>query len=220
MIATAMDDFSKTYGMKFDGVERFWETAVVLPELALRLAHEWGILDYLPMDCINWVLMQVDSMRETVQENQLDMFDLLAEYINEHLSETIVVYHEAGKAPQPAYERMPRTSIRIRVDAQRRRGSDNLIGGIMLFERSHFRRWFAEQGGNPREFLNQLAADGADATPRTKKASLAKHTPLSVPQCYVVGIDLSHPRMSSILEGIQTQQDDAVFEAILQRGLT
>ena len=216
MIASALDEFEARYGVKFDGVERYWEIAIVLTELCLRLAHEWGIIDFDPVECVNWVILQLDSMREAVQDNAMDHFDLLAEYINEHLRETLVVTHEAGKTPQPVYELMPKGSIRVRVDGQRVHGSTDLVGGVMLLERSNFRKWFAEKGGNPREFVEQLVTDGADATPRSKKASLAKNTTLSMPQCYVIGINLNHPRMNSILEGLHHAQEDAVFSKLMQ----
>jgi hypothetical protein len=56
--------------------------------------------------------------------------------------------------------------------------------------------------------MNQIITDGADATPATKKASLGKFTPLSPPQCYVIGINLKHPRLQSILEGLEQEADN------------
>jgi len=139
------------------------------------------------------------------------VFDLLAEYVNEHLSDTLLVWHDPGKDPLPNYDRLPRGPIRIRIDGHRNTGSTKLVGGTMLLERTHFRQWFAKRGGNPRDFTAQIAHDGADATPITKKASLGKHTPISPPQCYVVGINLKHPRLQSILEGIEQQQDNLLM---------
>ena len=211
MLANAFDEFEKKYGKSFTGVERFWEVAIVMTELALRLAHEWGIIDYAPESCIKWVLNQIDAMRETVEDNHRDVFDLLAEYVNEHLSDTLMVYHDPGKDPQPVYERIPRGPIRIRIDGHRNTGSDKLVGGTMMLERTHFRQWFAKRGGNPRDFAVQIARDGADATPASKKASLGKHTPISPPQCYVMGINLKHPRLQSILEGIEQQQENLMM---------
>jgi len=211
ILANAFEEFQKKYNKAFTGVERFWEVAIVMTELAMRLAHEWGIIDYPQEPSIKWVLSQIDDMRETVEDNRRDVFDLLAEYVNEHLSDTLLVWHDPGKDPLPNYDRLPRGPIRIRIDGHRNTGSTKLVGGTMLLERTHFRQWFAKRGGNPRDFTAQIAHDGADATPITKKASLGKHTPISPPQCYVVGINLKHPRLQSILEGIEQQQDNLLM---------
>lgn len=215
MLANAFDEFPKAYHKKFTGVERFWEVALVMVDLALRLAHEWGITSFQQQDAVQWAVDQIDEMRETVQDNYHDVFDLLAEYVNEHLSDTLLVYHDPNKEPQPNYERLPRGPIRIRIDGQRNTGSTKLVGGTMLLERGHFRQWFAKRGGNPRDFVAQIASDGADATPSTKKASLGKHTPLSPPQCYVIGINLKHPRLRSILEGVEQSQDNLMMKDVI-----
>jgi hypothetical protein len=215
MLANAFDEFSKTYGKTFTGVERFWEVALVMVEFALRLAHEWKIVDYPQEPAINWALDQLDDMRETVTDNFFDMFDLLAEYVNEHLSDTLLVYHDPGKEPQPNYERLPRGPIRIRIDGLRSTGSTKLVGGTMLLERGHFRKWFAKRGGNPRDFVAQIGRDGADATPMSKKASLGKNTPLSPPQCYVVGVNLKHPRLRSILEGVEQNHENVLMQDVI-----
>lgn len=215
MLANAFDEFEKKYGKSFTGVERFWEVVIVMTELALRLAHEWGIIDYSEQDAINWVLSQLDDMRETIEDNHRDVFDLLAQYVNEHLSDTLLVYHDPNKDPLPEYHRIPKGPIRIRIDGHRNTGSTKLVGGTMMLERTHFRRWFAQNGGNPRDFIAQIARDGADATPTSKKASLGKHTPISPPQCYVVGISLKHPRLQSILEGIEQQQENLLMADVV-----
>ncbi len=208
MIAQAMDDFVKEYGKRFTGVERYWEVSIVLVDLALRLAHEWGLIDYQRGACIRWALSQLDDMREIVEENHMDVFDLLARYVNEHIRNTLLVYHDPGKDPHVNRELLPSGPIRVRIDGYRRAGSDKLVSGTMLLERTHFRQWFAKHGGNPRELITQLIIDKADRTPTSKKASLGKNAPISPPQCYVIGVDLNHPRLVSILEGVERKQEN------------
>lgn len=215
MLANAFDEFHETYNIRFTGVERFWEAAVVMVDLALRLAHEWGITAFTQTAAVKWATAQIDEMRETVLDNFRDAFDLLADYVNEHLSDTLLVYHDPGKEPQPNYERLPRGPIRIRIDGHRNVGSTKLVGGTMLLERGHFRQWFAKHGGNPRDFVAQIARDGADATPTSKKASLGKNTPLSPPQCYVIGINLKHPRLRSLLEGVEQSQENLMMQDVI-----
>ena len=209
MIAEAQERFQKRYGKAFTGVERYWEQAFVLTDLALRLAYKWGIIPFKPEACINWALAQVDDMRDTIADNQRDLFDLVAEYINEHASEMVRVFHSPNSKPLPEYERLPRGTIRVRIDAHRAAGANTITSGTLLLDRTHFRRWFAGRGENPRELMATLRAQGADATPKTQKASLGKHTPISLPQSYVIGIDLTHPRMSGILDEVEEARKDA-----------
>jgi hypothetical protein len=215
IVASAFDEFPDRYGKRFSGVERYWEVGTVMPELGLRLAHDWDIVAFSGEPSAKWAVGQLDAMRETMAENRLDAFDLLAQYVNEHLSDMLMVWHDPGKDPLPNYDRLPRGPIRIRIDGLRNTGSTKLVGGTMLIDRGHFRKWFVKHGGNPREFIGEIVRDGADATPATKKASLGKHTPMSPPQCYVIGVNLKHPRLRSILEGIEQKQENVLMQDVI-----
>ena len=202
MVANSFAQFPLTYGHKFSGVERFWEVSCVLPELCLRLAHEWDIIDFTQTDCTYWAANQLDDMRATIADNRVDMFDLIAEYMNEHLSETVQVFHSPSASPLVDYSRLPRNSVRVRIDGYRTKGSADITKATMMLDRSHFRRWYASKGQNPRELAAELVAQGADATPPSQKASLGKNTSISMPQMYVIGIDLTHPRMAGVLDDV------------------
>jgi len=86
----------------------------------------------------------------------------------------------------------------------------------MMLDRGHFRQWFAKRGGNARELVAQITEAGANVTPKIQKASLGKNSPLSPPQCYVIGIDLRHPRLRSILDGIEQYQEDKSVDNVVK----
>ena len=69
--------FSKKYRCSFGGQERYWEQAIVLADLSMSLAKEWGLIDYDYKQSTEWVLAQIGAIRRTVQENQVDAFDLM-----------------------------------------------------------------------------------------------------------------------------------------------
>ena len=171
-------------------------------DLVLRLAHEWSIVAYSPEDAIKWAIGQLTAMRQAITDNQHDMFDLVAEYMNEHLAETVQVFHSPNSSPLVDYQRLPRNSVRVRIDAYRNTGSTDITKAIMFLDRTHFRKWYADKGQNPREFVSALQAEGADATPSSQKGTLGKNTPLAIPQTYVIGIDLTHPRMAGVLDDV------------------
>jgi len=210
-MAQAADEFKQEYGNRFSGVERYWEQAVVLPYTAIKLARKWGLVAFDEAKCIGWVLSQIEDMRQTVVDNQLDMFDMVSEYMNEHGKETLRIFYTPG---QPAYfdaMSLPRGAIRVRINGFRKSNSTDLFGGVVLLDRTHFRQWFAQRGGNHREFIATLTKDGANATPKSQKASMGKDTPLSMPQSYVIGINLNHPRMKGVLGATEQALDDMIL---------
>lgn len=213
MVAEAFDTFPRRYDQQFSGVERYWEGITVLVEMCLRLAYEWDIIAFSSKAATQWAIGQLEENRSGVADNAMDMFDLIAEYMNEHLGETVQVFHNAGATPLvPDLQRLPRQSVRVRVDAYRPKGSASFNKAVMLLDRTHFRKWYASKGQNPRELLQALKEQGADATPASQKASLGKHTPLTIPQTYVIGVDLTHPRMADVLDDVDTAGRQAEAE--------
>lgn len=208
-IAHAFDEFPKQYGFKFTGVERYWEVAIVLVELSLRMAYEWDIIAFDSADSTVWAGSQLEDMREAITDNHRDMFDLIAEYMNEHLAETVQVFHNPNASPLWNDARLPRNSVRVRIDAYRTTMSKDITKATVLLDRTHFRKWYAAKGQNPRELVNALRLAGADATPPSQKASLAKDVPISIPQTYVIGIDLTHARMAGVLDDLTEAHKEA-----------
>lgn len=209
MIAEATAKFPQQFHTRFSGVERYWEATFVLTSLGLRLAHDWGIIRFSPTDCIRWGLNQLPEMRSAVDDNRLDAFDMLAEYLNEHAHETVELYRAPGQEPKMSLARpAPHGAIRVRIEGFRDVNSPHITNGVLYLDRTHFRRWFAEKGGNPRAFFMQVQRDNADATPLSKKASLGKNTGVRLPQVYVLGIRLTHERLAGILDTVSRNYED------------
>jgi hypothetical protein len=207
MVTAAYTSFAQDYRIHFSGVERFWQAGCVVPELALRLASEWDIIDFGPTDCMNWVTDQLVENRTTITENHRDLFDLLTEYMNAHLADTIRLTHNSGPYPLVAMGSPSMRSIKIRIDTYRLAPGKPIQRAVMLLDRGPFRKWLAAKGANPREFTQQLKQLGADATPQSGKSSLGKQTVIALPQSYVIGIDLTHPRMVGVLDDLERRDE-------------
>jgi len=201
LIERAEPAFRKRYKIKFTGNERYWEQALVLTDLALRLARDYGILDIDPAPCIQWAVAQVADMRTEVKNQTMDDFDLLAEYLNEHLSSTIRVFYIGKRAPVIDFGDLPRGSVHVRIEVRRDTADDD-PHGIMYIDRTHFRRWMATNGGSYSALRKALQAARADFTPAHGKLTLGRHTPLSLPQQYVLGVGLHHPRLAGVLADV------------------
>lgn len=210
-IAEASDTFKKRYKAKFSGEERFWEQAIVLADLGLRLADEWGLIQFDYQKATEWVLGQIGAIRKTVQENQVDSFDLIAEYMADSADAQVTVMHTAGQKPQPDYSRMPRGDIRVRLDVFRKSAADPFDKGTMMIDRTHFRKWLSVRGADYKSLKQELVLEDVIATPKSEKASLGKDTPIKLAQSYVIGFNLTHPRFQSLLENADVAADDLAY---------
>ena len=210
-IAEASDTFHRKYKAKFSGEERFWEQAIVLADLGMKLANDWNLIQFDYRQATEWVLAQIGAIRKTVQENQVDSFDLIAEYMADSADAQVTVMHTAGQKPQPDYSRMPRGDIRVRLDVFRKSAADPFDKGTMMIDRTHFRKWLSVRGADYKTFKQELAVENAIATPKSEKASLGKDTPVKLAQSYVIGFNLTHPRFQSLLENADVVADDMAY---------
>jgi len=211
MIAEATATFQKRYQCKFHGEERFWEQAIVLADLALSLAKEWNLIAFNHRAGIEWVLAQIGAIRRSITEGKLDAFDMLADYLNESADAAVTVMHTGTMKPIVDFNRLPRGEVRARFDVYRRTASETFSHGTVLLDRTHLRRWLSMKGLDYKTFVQELTDDNAIATPASKKAYLGKDTPIKLAQTYVVGVNLSHPRMQGILDEADRDYENLAF---------
>tara|TARA_R110000782_G_scaffold5497_3_gene18998 strand:- start:537 stop:896 length:360 start_codon:yes stop_codon:yes gene_type:complete len=109
------------------------------------------------------------------------------------------------------YERMPRNGIRARMDVHRKAPTDPFDSGTLMLDRSHFRKWLSLRGGDYKGITDLLKDELADATPAGMRASLGRDTPIKIPQTYVIGVNLGHPRMVGLLDEADVAYEDMVL---------
>jgi DNA primase len=212
MIAHHKEQFFKQYNAQFSGNERFWEQCIVLADLMGKLATDLGLIQFDYTKGTTAVLMQIGAMRRAVAENATDAFDIITEYLNDNADAAVTVMHTGSNKPTPDFSRhLPHGELRIRFDVHRSTPVASFDRGTVLLDRKHFKTWLAMRGADYRTIMKEIAEQGVDATPKTGKAYLGKDTPIKLGQQYVVGVNLSHPR----LVGILTDMDDAMVQAAL-----
>lgn len=205
MIEDARRDFGNKYGAHFSGEERYWETAIVLQDLASSIAKRLGLIKYDYEQGTKWVLEQLGSLRYAAGENRADSFDLLSEYLNEVADCAVTVMH-TGNQVAPDMSRCPRGEIRARFDVYRTTHSQPFDKGVLYVDRGHFRKWSSMRGADFKSLVADFDAEKINVTPKSGRAMLGKDTPIKVPMMYVLGIDLTHPR----LVGIMNDADEAM----------
>jgi hypothetical protein len=211
MIAEHFTAFPKQYKVKFAGQERYWEQMIVAADLVGKLCQEWGLIDFEYTLGTNWVLEQLGVARATVEDNKVTTRDVIAEYLNNYASAAVTVMHTVGKAPQVDHQRIPRGDIRIRFDVYRKDATSKFDRGTLLLDRTHFRHWVASNKGDYKAMLQELEFNNALATPKSQKASMGKDTPVKLAQCYVIGINLTHPWFSVMLDNADQAMEDMMY---------
>lgn len=210
-IAEATNDFRSRYKANFSGEERFWEQAIILADLAAKLAKDWGLIAYDYKVGIEWVLAQVGAIRRTVAEFKVDAFDLLSEYLNENADATLTAMQTGTGKPVVDFSRLPRGELRVRFDMYRKTSGEMFSHGTVMVDRTHFRRWLATRGADYKSFMGDLQTENVLATPKSNKAYLGKDSPIKLGQSYVIGVNLNHPRLQGILTDADQAYDDMAF---------
>ncbi len=213
-IEEATATFQRRYKCNFSGSERYYEQAIILADLALQLANDWGLIKFNYRNGIEWVLVQLGAIRRSVAENKLDSFDILGEYLAEHAGTQVQVIHVGSQKPYVDLSRVPRDEIRIRFDFYRKSHGDEIDRGTLMFDRTHFRRWLAQRGSDYKTFVQDLTEEHVVATPKSNKAYLAKDTPMKLGQAYVIGVDLNHPRLQGIMSDADQALEDLAYNQI------
>lgn len=211
MIDEAMNTFPQRYPAEFSGEERYWEIAIVLTDLALRIAKEQNWIKFDPAIAINWVLGQTGTIRQNIVSNKMDSFDILSEYLNDNTRLALTVMHTYGQQPAPLFQRMPQGEVRIRYDVRRNQPNGVFDHGTVTLDRTHFRSWLSSRNVDYRQITRDLESENILLPVKNNKAYLGKGTDIKTGQSYVVQINLCHPRLRGILDEADQAYDTQVL---------
>lgn len=209
MIEEARSKFAGKYDAQFAGEERYWETAIVLQDLASSIANRLGLIKYDYTKGTQWVLEQLGAIRAVATENRADAFDLLSDYLNEVSDCTVTVMH-TGKNIACDQSRLARGEIRARFEVMRDKHSDPFNSGVLYVDKGHFRKWLSMRGADYKTLVSVFDVEKINVTPKSGRAVLGKDTPIKVPGMYVLGVDLTHPRLSALLNDADEAMERAV----------
>jgi len=208
MVHDATAAFEKRYKATFSGEERYWEVTIVLADLALRIAKEQGWFNFDAALATNWVLDQTGMIRDNIAANKMDSFDILSEYLNANTRVALTMMHTLGQQPAPLFSRMPKEEIRVRYDVMRKVANGLFDHGTVTVDRTHFRQWLAMNHIDFRQIMRDFEAENIVIPVKNNKTYLGKGTDIKMGQCYVVSLNLNHPRLQGILE-----EADQAFDA-------
>ncbi len=211
-IQTSYTTFAKVYNdNEFIGSERYWEQLVVLCDVAGKIAKRIGIIQFDYHKSVQCALKHMHEGRKLAADNKASASDLVHEYVNSHLDETIIIMHTATVGSSLDLTKEPRNKVSIRFDLRRESVQAQFTSGTVSLVRSHFREWLAAKGSDYMVFIQHLRAINADATPASGRASLGKNTPYKLGQQYIIGVNLSHDDFKCYLSDADQKADDLLL---------
>lgn len=187
------------FDFKFEGKERFWETAVVLCYIGSKYAHELGLIKYDYKVGIRAMIEQIREQRVIVSGTKLDTYDLIAEYLNafSHMSLTIV--YRDGKATVKDFA--PRGEVRIRTELYVSGNSNKAERGFAFVDKTHFHHWLVSRGFDFRTAMDALQSEQAGFRPgKNGRIYMGKDSKISLPAITAVGLNLNHARLKGMLK--------------------
>lgn len=200
-------EFFTKYGVNFAGHERYWEQAIIAADFANQQASQLGLVRYNYENGTRAVLQTLGLTRAAIKDSAVDGFDLIAEYLNENAKSTLTVMHTGSAKGVPDFDRIPRDSIFVRFDIYRPTVASPFDKGTVMVDRKHFRKWLAAQGHDYRSLTKEMSDNGALIAIPSNKFYMSRDTNIKLPQTYVVGFNLSHPRFKGVLSDADAQLD-------------
>lgn len=204
--------FSKLYGVKFKGAERFWETMIVLADFALEEAKALGLIMFDHVAAMPKFLQQIGELRNNVKESRYDEFDMIGQYLNEHVRETLVVMHTGSDAGVVDFNQR-RETLHVRQDIYRVDLQSSFTSGTMQIDKKHFRDWLAKNGGDYKAVLGVLERERLIRPLTNNKAVLGKGH-VRTPQLTAIAVDLNHPRLKGVLDAADSVADNLALQKL------
>lgn len=194
-----VDAFGQKYGVKFSGKERYWLLAYATIDLGLQFAKEAGVINYNIEACTAEAVAHLDAQREIVKDSIFTPFDMLATYINSNIHAAVTVEYDHRGTPHVPVEQ-PTKECFIRKELSKDKNGA-IRSGFLYIDKNHFRHWAMQAGWDMKKITETFDTEGVTHSPNAYgKISMGKHTRLRLGQVPVIGLNLTHGKMSHMLD--------------------
>lgn len=202
---------TRHYGFKFDAIERYWQTFIVLCDLGSYIAHQCGLIKY---DFHRGIQAAIDQIahenRHAISGAKLDAYDMLSDYMSEFNGASITVNYYDQTPPAPSLP-LPRGEVRIRKELYRTKGSFKPDRGYAYIDKAHFHKWVVQRGFDFKSVMDTLLLDRAGFVPgRNGRIYMGKDAGVSLPQVNAFGINIAHENFKGMLEQPEYEDDNVI----------
>lgn len=209
-IEDAKQQFRKVFGsaVAFSGDERFWENALLLMYVAGTIAKQENLLAFDHKRTIEWQLKQMNAIRKEIKNIKKDSLDYLSDYLNEFNTNAVTLWYVKGNTHKPVSD-IPidvyRNGVIIRFELYKPSSPKPPDSGILMFDKTHFRKWLTSKGGDYREFVSDMSSLGLMAYEEGKRTYLSKHTKVRTGQVRTIGLNLATPPLQFLIENREAE---------------
>lgn len=182
---------------KFNSEHRFWVRTLGSVAVAAAIVDKLQLLDFSPKRIIEWAIedMQDRSRNPTVTGHNTADIDILSEFLNEHVQNTLVmpgpfVPGRSGQLPR----RLPLRELRVRFELDPAR---------IVIPVTYFRKWLTDRSLSARDILSQLVKRQIVKNEKHSR-TLGAGTDLPGGQIPCIEVNANHPALSGVLAEVVT----------------
>ena len=146
-LSNIVGEAETAYGMA--DKERFWSQIIALTVYGGQLARQWGIIDFDPETIRPWLLAETRRMRGTLAESYVGSVAIIAQYLNEHIGERLVIT-KLNQGMSAAFQK-PNRELSQRYEKDMHH---------LYFPRSHVKRWMDLNHFSYNDVKNDLYSRG------------------------------------------------------------
>jgi hypothetical protein len=190
----------RAHKFEFAPNERYWQTHMVLCDLASYYAKQCGLILYDFNKGTAAALVQIEQQRRALNGAQLDAYDLIADYLTSfnHAAITIAYHDGVPNVRDP----LPRGEVRIRKELYFTGKNAKLPDrGFAFLDKAHFHQWLVGRGFDFKTVIDTTMADSCGFKPgKTGRIYMGKDSGIALPPCSVFGINMGHERFKGMLD--------------------
>lgn len=189
--------------------ERFWAAGPACVLAGYEVANRCGLSNVDVQQLAHFSVKAVNNMRGLVAENTRTPVNIVADYLNSHLSSMLVLNSEPldGRLAMVAQE--PRYSLRVRYEVWNNQA---------YVDRTHFREYCAGKAVDWASLKHQLKKQGILLDER--RMVLGKGTAWKTAQSWCLVLNMAHTEMAGVQSAASLNASEIVGRAIeaAQRG--
>lgn len=209
------ESFNKNFKFTFEPQERFYRTAIIASWGMGRIGQALGLFPFDVKATTEYLLDRVKSARQLAEDNKVDVFDTIGQFLAEHNDQLVECKEKYSSAVEqvvlPAPERAV-ARVKIVYDAT----TPIMPGSCVSIGVERLRGWLKYKNDGLDRIERALEAEGA-LIKRRERVTLFKGCPKHAPgqmQCIVV--NLNHPRFVESLTGTSSRPQSKITLAVLQ----
>lgn len=131
--------------------ERFQSGIIGAHVVGALIARKLGLLADFPVESDwAWMIDQLAGMRKAIQEHHATAREILSEFLESRVGETLVVSQTLGRNIAPRIDQVPRGALSIRIEADM---------ALLFLLKAEFKRYCIETGANYGEIQETLLVE-------------------------------------------------------------